>query len=328
MELYADGQFITQLSGNVPLDGYFGIYDGNYDPFFWPNTGAYDYDEWELRVTVTPPAAAQGSPQSPANQTVKKKSRRRNPNRIGLTAQQYNAFTISFAVQEEIDDWMAIYFLGGYQGAFQVALNGSLLNEFTDASGVPKLIDAASWTQLKNLLYGPSSQTLLTDFHYFGHGSSGAIGDNTAGQNLTIGNLKGTSLVKTPMTYVGLDGCRTGKGAGFLTAFVGHSKVTPRMTFKEKGWDPRFGWGWKDAKTVGFVTQGTLYDKHFYFVGDYYYYLTDRDPFNGYMLHTYEEAINFGQRPNPHSQFDLNMTRNTEGDSINTVGCAECFFDE
>lgn len=60
-------------------------------------------------------------------------------------------------------------------------------------------------------------------------------------------------------------------------------------------------------------------------MADYYWFLTQRDPF-GYMQNTYERAIEFGQTPDGRSPFH-SKTRNTEGDSINYVGCFDCFFD-
>lgn len=328
LELYGNGSLLYQTTQTVPANGFFGVYDSNYDPNQWPNTGYYVYNDWELRVTVTPAAAAGGGASPPAEATVNKKTRRRNANRVGVTVQQYNAFSISFLIQDEIDDWMLYYYLAGYQGAFQVALDGSLLNEFIDRTAVPKLLDTNSWTQLKALIYGTNSPISITDMHYFGHGNASAIGSNMPNSKITIGQLTSSILATNPMSYVALDGCRTSKNTDMLRAYVGHGSKVARSVFKDKGWDPRFGWGWKDTKTIAFVNQGTLFDKHFYFVGDYYWFLTQRNPPNGYMLNTFEEAIAFGQRPNPHSQFDLNLTRNTEGDSINYVGCFDCFFDE
>ena len=46
----------------------------------------------------------------------------------------------------------------------------------------------------------------------------------------------------------------------------------------------------------------------------------------GYMQNTYQDAINFGQHPNGMSPYHT-LTRNTEGDTINYVGCSDCFFD-
>lgn len=130
------------------------------------------------------------------------------------------------------------------------------------------------------------------------------------------------------MSYVALDGCRTSKTTDMLSAYIGQSRKNPKLTFRENGWDPRFAWGWKDAKGIAFEQQGVLYDKHFEFVGDYYWHLTQRDPWNGYMLHTYEEAVAFGQHPNGASPYNPSRIDNSEGDSINYVGCYDCFFDE
>jgi len=330
LELYADGTLLYQTTQVVPPSGFFGVYDGNYDPAQWPFTGYYDVGEWELRVTVTPPAAGGGGgPADPAQATVKKKQRRRNQNRVGVTVQQYNAFTISFLIQDEIDDWMHNYFLANIQASYQVALDGSNLNEFTDKDGVPRLIETNHWSSLKNVIYGTNSPVLITDLHYFGHGTNTYIGSSVnPNKRLSRTELtNATLLVTNPMRYVALDGCRTAQTTDFLRAFVGQGKTVSSQAFRDKGWDPVFAWGWKNNKSVAYERQGVLYDEHFWYVADYYYWLTQRDlGGNGYMFNTYQDAIDFGQHPNGRSPLH-NLTRNTEGDSINYLGCFDCFFD-
>jgi hypothetical protein len=331
LELYGDGALLYQTTQAVPASGFFGVYDGSYDPSQWPFTGYYAINDWELRVSVTPTAAGpgEGPAAQPAQATVKKKQRRRNQNRIGVTVQQYNAFTISFLIQDEIDHWMHNYFLANIQASFQVALDGSNLNEFTDPSGVPRLISTNDWNNLKNLIYGTNGPLLITDLHYFGHGTNTHIG-STVNPNRRISRADLTNsllLATNPMRYVGLDGCRTAQTTDFLRAWVGQGKQVDRQTFIDKGWDPVFAWGWKNNKSVAYVRQGVLYDEHFWYVGDYYWFLTQRD-FGGFMQNTYKQAIMYGQNPNnPLSPSAGQTTRNREGDSINYVGCFDCFFD-
>jgi len=327
LELYGDGTLLFQTTEPVPPDGFFGVHDGSYDPAQWPFAGYYPFNDWELRVTVTPAAAAGGPPATPAQATVKKKQRRRNQTRVGVTVQQYNAFTISFLIQDEIDDWMHNYFLANIQASFQVALDGSNLNEFTDKSAVPRLIDTNDWNSLKKLIYGTNSPVLITDLHYFGHGTNTHIGSIVSpNRRISRTDLTGASLLATnPMRYVGLDGCRTAQSTDFLKAWVGQGKKLSRQKFIDNGWDPVFAWGWKNNKSVAYERQGLLFDEHFWYVGDYYWFLTQRD-FGGFMQNTYEQAITFGQHPNGLSPFH-SRTRNTEGDSINYVGCFDCFFD-
>ena len=323
LELYGDGALLHSTTEPVPADGFFGVYDGNYNPAHWPFTGYYPYDTFELRVTVTPAGGAGGAGGAAAQATVKKKQRRRNDNRVGTTVQLYNAFTVSMVVQDQIDDWMHNYFLSCLQSSFQVDLDGGMLDEFVDTDAVPRIHNANDWGKLKNLIYGPTSFTWITDLHYFGHGANSRIGGN--GGSLTLTDLKSALVSTNPMRYVALDGCKTGQNIDYLKAFVGHGKQTSWQKFRDKGWDPVFAWGWKDNKSVAFERQGQLYDEHFWFVGDYYWFLTQRD-ISGYLFHTYQESIEFGKRPNGNSPLHP-RTRNTEGDSITYVGCFDCVFD-
>lgn len=324
LELYSDGSLAYQTTQPIPADGFFGVYDPAYNPNEWPFTGYYGVNEWELRVTVTPSAAGAAATQA----TVTKKQRRRNQTRIGTTVQQYNAFSISYLIQEEIDDWMLYYFLANMQASRQVALDGSNLNEFIAAGAVPRLISNNDWANLKNLIYGPASSVRLSDLHYFGHGTNTHIGSfSNPARRISLSELTGSLLATSPMRYVALDGCKTAETTDFLKAWVGHGSKYSRQHFLDKGWDPVFAWGWKNAKPVAFERQGILLDEHFWFVADYYWFLTQRDlGGNGYLFHTYQESILFGQNPGGGSPYHT-RTRNTEGDSINYVGCYDCVFD-
>ena len=328
LELYGDGALLYQATQAVPANGFFGVRDGSYNPQDWPFAGYYANNDWEFRVTVTPAAGSEFEPAAATEKVVKKKSRRRNQNRIGVTAQQDKALEpITPAVEEELDGLMLEYFLGCFQGAFQVALNGANLDEFTDVTGVPRLAVTNDWNQLKALLYGTNSSVSITDFHYFGHGANTGIGRlNSFNTKLTIAQLQSSMLTTNAMTYVALDGCRTAQTTDFLKAFIGYGSKVSATTLKDKGKDVRFAWGWKDAKRVAYILQGSLVQNHFDFVRDYYGKLTQRD-ISGYLFNTYEQAIMFGQHPN-NQGVNPSLVNNSEGNSINYVGCYDCLFDQ
>ena len=136
------------------------------------------------------------------------------------------------------------------------------------------------------------------------------------------------------MRYVGFDGCNTAKETDMLNAYVGHKKAVTRPGFREKGFIPRFGWGWKKKKAAADYFNGTLIDAPFIYVVDFYQHLTERDS-NGYFFHTYEETIEFAKNPNgrgfPYPPFNNRPERNIWAwpfNPINYVGCADCYFDE
>ncbi len=321
LELWGDGDLIAQLDDDVPPDGFFGIIDGSYDPNDWPFAGFYAIDEWELRVTVTSSAQASGGT-GPADARVKKKFRKPYQSRRGITVQQYGALEpISFLVQQEVDDYMYIYFLANWQATRQFSLGMTELNEYTTAAQVPRLMGAGDWLPFKTNVLG----SMLSDLHYFGHGANTYLG--TGGDFLQQLSPLGVSLIR-PMRYVALDGCRTSKNTDLLKAFVGYGKKVSRNKMISKGWIQRFGWGWKDEKRVGYLLQGSLVDDHFYFITDYLSSLIVRSQTTGLFINTYEQAINFGQHPNGGGFGGVNKIRNYEGDSINYVGCYDCFFDE
>ena len=173
--------------------------------------------------------------------------------------------------------------------------------------------------------------------HYFGHGGRTGLGtdlrDHTT--SLSLAELQNDLMKTNPMSYVALDGCNTAGGswwwqkADLLKAFVGFDKKIPKTEFLYNGWRPRFGWGWTDSKGAAYLFQGTLKEAHFDFVMDFYNRLTHRDD-NGFLDKTYEDAIHFGQHPNGqdfNDQYHI-RTDNSEGNSIDYVGCYDCFFDE
>ena len=245
-ELYADGQLVFQTTAAVPSNGRFGVYDQNYDPTTWPNAGYYAVDNWELRVTVTPAGGGGGA----ATATVKKTFRKPYQGRRGLTVQQYNAFTISFLIQDDIDEYMLGYFLAGLQTTRQFTLAGAPLNEFIDRTQVPRLEDAAQWAQFRYDIY----HSLFTDLHYFGHGAKNHLGSGGTTNRLDMWVLDRSPYLSTNrMRYVALDGCNTAEKTTFLKGWVGYDTTYSRTKFQNKGWLPRFGWGWKDAKGVAYV---------------------------------------------------------------------------
>ena len=328
LELYGDGALLYQTTAAVPVSGQFGVYDGGYNPNDWPYSPEYVYNNWELHVSVTPSGGGNA-----AQTIVKKTQRRRNQWRRGITIQMYNAFTISFLIQDEIDMYMENYFLANYNAAYQVALNGNVLDQFTGRQGLPKLIDAGSWSQLKGLLYDPNfNVTHVSDIHYFGHGGRTGVGNNLNdhANSITLGELQNPYLKTYPMVYAGLDGCNTAVGSkpAMLKALVGFDTKLPRTHFLNKGIVPRFAWGWTESKGVAYLQQGTLKEAHFDFVEDFYTHLIHRNQFD-LLDHTYEQAIQFGQHPNGQGVNDQYHTRinNSEGDSIEYVGCYDCTFD-
>ena len=332
LELYGDGALLYQTTAAVPASGNFGVYDGSYNPNQWPYAPEYAFNDWELHVSATPAGASSASAQA----VVTKKQRRRNRDRTGITIQMYNAFAISYLIQDEIDMYMELYFLANYNASHQVGLNGNILAQGTGRQGLPRLIDAGSWSQLKSRLYGASG-LLVSDMHYFGHGGRTGLGtdlrDHTT--SLSLAELQNDLMKTNPMFYVALDGCNTAGGswwwqkADLLKAFVGFDKKIPKTEFLYNGWRPRFGWGWTDSKGAAYLFQGTLKEAHFDFVMDFYNRLTHRDD-NGFLDKTYEDAIHFGQHPNGqgfNDQYHI-RTDNSEGNPIDYVGCYDCFFDE
>lgn len=318
LELFADGVMVYQTSAAVPADGKFGVYDGNYNPANWPNEGFSDADEWTLHVTVSPAGRS-----TSAGATVKKKFRKPYNSRSGLTVQQYNAFTISYLIQEEIDDLMLNYFLAGLQVTPQKALDGSLLDWSIDRTRVPRVENYQSWNDFRyDIRHG-----LFSDLHYFGHGAEDHLGGGPKNTQLEMWVLdRSRYLATNHMRYVALDGCNTAQKTTFLSGWIGHDSKVSRNKMRDKGWIPRFGWGWTDKKGVAYTYQGELLWAHFNFVTDYYTRLTHRD-LSGYLDFTYEQAIDFGKHPN-HQGVDPNVVNNSQGNSINYVGCYDCYFDE
>ena len=326
IKLYQDSTLLVTITNSVPNQGYFGVHDPGYDPAFWPYTGFYSGSEFRVEVSVID---TNGSPSlaeaNPAQAVAKKKIRRRNTNRTGITVWQYGAIgPLDTTEDVEFENYMHTYFMGNISAIYQIDLQGGPLNEFTDRSGVPRIFNTNQWTQLKSLLYGPG--TYLTDMYYFGHGGPNAIGSNGANAQVLLSTLTASLLKTNPMFYVFLDGCTTAKEADLIKAFIGYGKKVPRQTYIDKGFTPAFGLGWKKKVDAGYLNQGTLNYKHFDFVSDFYQELMHRD-FGGYLDNTFQDAINFARQPNGQGA-DPNRTTNDEYDNLNWFGCFDCYFDQ
>ena len=333
LELWADGQRLYSTTHPVPSDGRFGVYDGAYDPADWPYAGFYVYNQWELRVTVTP-SSGFGENASPATTTVTKIQRRPKwYNRSGVVAQQdptliFRPPAVWAAVEEDFDYYMDFYFASCYNGATQFDLNWSEKEPYT--SHAETLTTAQDWSKLKAMIFGTNYgvSASLSDLHYFGHGAPDGIGGNgPMGLRLSEFRTEGVYMTTNPMFYVVLDGCRTSETPDLLQSLVGYRFRHTRADCMQNGWQPGFGWGWKNAKGVAFFLQGTLVYDHFDFVADYYDWLCRRDQ-NAKLFHTFQQSIEYAKDPNGRSLFNPATQHNFEGDSINWVGCTDCKFDQ
>jgi hypothetical protein len=334
LELYADGQLVFSDAGPIPPSGTVRLYDPNYDPAQWPNTGYYGVGEWELHVTVTP-AAAFGGAAAQAQRRVKKEGRQRNPpfTYYGMTVEQGGNFSTATTAQDEVDEFMFFYLLANYQACEIVDWNFNLVDPI-DRSIIPgsaTLYNTNQWAPLRQYVSRSTatntSSAYIDYFHYFGHGSSTSIGGPSAANAITLSQLNASAFLKTnKLTYVALDGCRTCDGTDFINALVGFRKTMTRLEFVNKGLDPHFGCGWNKTKAVGWVLQGEVNDRHFWYWSDFYYDLTKRNP-SGLMFRRYRDAAAFAKTPSGLSPFH-NLQTNPDAAGFVTVGCDECRFDE
>lgn len=206
------------------------------------------------------------------------------------------------------------------------------MEEFLDPSMLPKLYDPWHWT---NNLIGFITNRPISDMYYFGHGSNTFIGRAVAPFQITMAQVQTSGILKTnPMRYVGLDGCNSAKDTDMLNAYVGYKKAVTRPWFREKGFIPRFGWGWGKKKGVADYFNGSLMDAAFIYLVDFYQYLTHRDG-SGLFDRTYEDAINFAKSPEgqgfPYPPYNNRPQYNTWAwpfNPMNYVGCTDCYFDE
>lgn len=107
LELYGDGVLEYSRSASIPVNGFFDVADGDYDPSLWPYTGYYGVNEWELRVTVTPAAGSGSTAAAPSTAQVKKKQLRRPANDYwGVTVQQIGIANPNTQAQEDLDVYM------------------------------------------------------------------------------------------------------------------------------------------------------------------------------------------------------------------------------
>ncbi|HEY0551710.1 MAG TPA: hypothetical protein VGF13_19045 [Verrucomicrobiae bacterium] len=327
IKLFSDSTLVYSNTANVPANGRFGVHDGNYDPNDWPYTGFYAGNEFRLEVSVTNTAVSFAQ-DNPATAVAKKKIRRRNYNRVGVTAQQDGAIgTLTLSEQQYFDAYWETYYLACYQGAQQVDLDYTLLNEFETEASIPKLRNTNDWIKLRGLIYGTNLSTFITDFHYFGHGNVNGIGQNAAFMHVALGPLQASAVLKkNPMSYAFLDGCKSAENTDLLKSMVGYGKKVNRNTMMSKGMTPGFAAGWTKKANIGYVNQGTLRYKHFDWVTDYYTKLTQRNGGN-LLFRTFQEAITFALHPNG-GGVDPSVTDNDEGNTLDWVGCFDCIFDE
>ena len=174
IKIFADGVLWYEVQGNVPASGSFRVSDGLYNPNNWPNDGFYNIANWEYRVTIiSTVAGAGGAGSTQTNQgIVFKKGRTRTINHIGITVQQYGALgQVTPAVEDQLDEFMRLYFLANLQSSQQVDLGGALLGEATDPT--PRLFDAQDRARLRLLMFGSNGIPHMIDrLHYFGHGTN------------------------------------------------------------------------------------------------------------------------------------------------------------
>jgi hypothetical protein len=326
-ELYGDGTFITGNSGPIPPSGTVRVYDANYDPAFWPNTGYYGIGEWEFRISVTP----SGSGAAPTtHKNVRKQGRRRNPPGTyhGMVVQQTGIF--SPVTQDEVDDWVFLNCGALYQPSELVNFDFSAYEPLPDKTIVPpncNIWGTTEWNKLRNLVTG-TGQNYIDYLHYLGHGNTSQIGGgaNTGGGKITLVQLKNSALSSNGMTFVALDACRAADGTAFLKAWTGFGETNSYAKFVAKGWDPHFGASWNKIKGVEWVNQGLLVDEHFWFWTDFYYDLSRRNG-QGLMFRRYYQAYDFAKLPAGQSPVHTLQT-NPQSAGFVMVGCHECRFDE
>jgi hypothetical protein len=315
-------------SAVVPANGRFGVYDGSYDPADWPYTGYYAGNEFRVEVFVTN-SLATAEEQNPARATARKKIRRRNHNRAGITAYQAGALgTLNMTEEHAFKTYMEGYFFSCYYGARQVDLDYNELDPSITVESLPKLGGSNDWLRLRACVYGTNLGTCITDFHYFGHGNVNGIGEPGLATHIMLGALETSPVLKTnPMSYVFIDGCKSAKNMKMLKAMVGHDKKYTRAEMAAKGLMPSFGAGWKDEANIGYVNQGTLRVKHFDWIMDFYQKLTELNQ-GDILFRTFQEALDFAAHPNGQGVGGQFVIDNNEGNALATVGCKDCYFDE
>lgn len=323
--LYRDGAPVFTNAGAVPVSGFFGVADPGYNAANWPFTGYYNANNWKLAGGIT-----SAPPVTNVDQTIQFEvatwQRKSFPSSRGLVANQHGLliFTTNdwVTLEEDFTEEMLQVYDYNLSGSIQVDLDFV----FRDPPQyvLQNLNSAADWTRLKTCLF----TNPLSHFHYFGHGAPDRIGYSAAGNGVTLAQVKKSSLTNNPLHYVGLDGCQVVENStDMLAAFVGYKTKITRLQAAARGFVPGYGWGWKNAKPVGYRIKGVLYDKHFYFIKDFYMELNHRNAFD-FLDRTYEQARIFALDPNGGGWGGSPINHNTEGEGFDYVGCYGCYFDD
>ncbi len=328
--LYADEEWSGGNTNTIVPGQVLRVYDPNYDPNDWPDTGLYDVGEWRLRVGVTTPTPPGISPPGMTYVDIRKKGKQRNPKGTyqGAFAHVYGIFSTSGNVQDDVDTDLQFCASAMFNACELVNMDGTGFWEPIDPTQIIANcgMSAARWTNLFKMVgNGPENRpTWLDYFHYMGHGDAQSI--SGGGGGITKKMLQNSALKTNGMTYVALDACNAGEKS-FLKAWVGYDKPEPYATFLMWGRDPAFACGWNREKGVEFVTKRTRIDEHFWFWNDWYYDLVRRNQF-GTMYKRYREALVFATHPGNDSPTHPNLADNPEAKGFVMVGCDDCRFDE
>ena len=248
---------------------------------------------------------------------------------VNMAGPQYFGPDAWTTIETDFNTEMLFTFAAGFNGARQVTLDYNWRDEFD--TQLQNLTTAADWTKLRALIFGtqPSSGLQLSDLHYTGHGDVNQLGIGTPGFNIRLAILQLPLLKTNPMAYVAIDGCKVlAESTDMLTAFIGYTTNLTRLQCAGIGGIPAFAWGWKKAKPIGYLHQGLLFDKHWYFIDDYYDWLGRRDPNTGLLNHSYISAVVYAKDPNGMGFGGSSLMHNSEGDDFTSVGCSGCYLDE
>ncbi len=323
--LYQDGVPKFTNAAAVPASGTFGVIDPTYDAGDWPFTGYYAASTWSLAATITPPPPVTNQDQT-VQILINKNQRSSYPVSRGLVANQHGSL-IFISDWNIVDDDFIAEMLTVYDfnlaGAYQVDINFA----FRDPPQyvLQNLSTIADWTAFKSCIFSNP----LSHLHYFGHGHPDKFGGAATTTQITLAQLKASRLTNQPMHYVALDGCQIVKNStDMISAFIGYKTKITRMQAAANGFIPGYGWGWKENKPVGYLQKGLLYDKHFWFIDDFYSELNHRSPVTDLLDRTYEQARIYALDPNGAGYGGSSNNHNAEGEDFTYVGCYTCYFDD